>query len=84
MLLLRVSRYADRAKKIKNKPKINENPKDALLREMQEQVRAIAPCNQSPKPPWPRWPMAVTLADGRDARTPECVCAPHVPHVLRA
>jgi len=26
-------RYASRAKKIKNKPKINEDPKDALLRE---------------------------------------------------
>lgn len=26
-------RYADRAKSIKNKPKINEDPKDALLRE---------------------------------------------------
>ena len=26
-------RYADRAKNIKNKPKINQDPKDALLRE---------------------------------------------------
>jgi hypothetical protein len=26
-------RYADRAKQIKNKPRINEDPKDALLRE---------------------------------------------------
>jgi hypothetical protein len=25
-------RYADRAKRIKNKPKINEDPKDTLLR----------------------------------------------------
>jgi len=25
-------RYADRAKSIKNKPKINEDPKDALLK----------------------------------------------------
>eukprot|EP00794_Sanderia_malayensis_P017022 gene17022-18736_t len=31
-------RYADRAKKIKNKPKINEDPKDALLREFQEEI----------------------------------------------
>ena len=28
-------RYANRAKNIKNKPKINEDPKDALLREFQ-------------------------------------------------
>lgn len=27
------SRYANRAKNIKNKPKINEDPKDAMLRE---------------------------------------------------
>ena len=27
-------RYADRAKRIKNAPKINENPKDAMIREM--------------------------------------------------
>ncbi len=25
-------RYADRAKSIKNKPKINEDPKDAMIR----------------------------------------------------
>ena len=31
-------RYANRAKSIKNKPKINENPKDAMLREMQEEI----------------------------------------------
>lgn len=28
-------RYANRAKNIKNKPRINEDPKDALLREFQ-------------------------------------------------
>jgi hypothetical protein len=31
-------RYANRAKSIKNKPKINEDPKDAMLREMQEEL----------------------------------------------
>ena len=30
--------YANRAKDIKNKPKINEDPKDALLREFQEEI----------------------------------------------
>ena len=29
-------RYASQAKKIKNKPKINEDPKDAMIREYQE------------------------------------------------
>ena len=35
------SRYANRAKNIKNKPKINEDPKDALLREYQEEIMRL-------------------------------------------
>lgn len=31
-------RYASRAKSIKNQPKINEDPKDALLREYAEEI----------------------------------------------
>lgn len=34
-------RYANRAKNIKNKPKINEDPKDALLREYQEEIHKL-------------------------------------------
>ena len=34
-------RYANRAKNIKNKPKINEDPKDALLREYQEEITKL-------------------------------------------
>ena len=34
-------RYANRAKNIKNKPKINEDPKDALLREFQEEIQNL-------------------------------------------
>eukprot|EP00730_Choanoeca_flexa_P000968 TRINITY_DN10419_c0_g1_i5.p1 TRINITY_DN10419_c0_g1~~TRINITY_DN10419_c0_g1_i5.p1 ORF type:complete len:680 (+),score=163.12 TRINITY_DN10419_c0_g1_i5:89-2128(+) len=34
-------RYANRAKNIKNKPKINEDPKDAKLREYLEQIEAL-------------------------------------------
>lgn len=37
-VLLYKHRYANRAKNIKNKPKINEDPKDALLREFQEEI----------------------------------------------
>jgi hypothetical protein len=33
--------YANRAKNIKNKPKINEDPKDALLREYQEEIERL-------------------------------------------
>ncbi|XP_066462385.1 kinesin-like protein KIF17 isoform X1 [Eleutherodactylus coqui] len=34
-------RYANRAKNIKNKPRINEDPKDALLREFQEEIKKL-------------------------------------------
>lgn len=34
-------RYANRAKNIKNKPKINEDPKDAMIREFQEEIARL-------------------------------------------
>lgn len=34
-------RYASRAKNIQNKPKINEDPKDALLREYVEEINRL-------------------------------------------
>lgn len=34
-------RYANRAKAIKNKPRINEDPKDAMLREYQEEIARL-------------------------------------------
>lgn len=34
-------RYASRAKSIQNKPKINEDPKDALLREYQDEITKL-------------------------------------------
>lgn len=38
---LNTLRYASNAKQIKNKPKINEDPKDALLREYQEEIMRL-------------------------------------------
>lgn len=38
---LNTLRYASRAKNIKNKPKINEDPKDALLREYQDEITKL-------------------------------------------
>jgi kinesin family protein 3/17 len=32
-------RYASRAKLIKNQPKVNEDPKDAQLKEYQEEIK---------------------------------------------
>merc|ERR1711871_1401366 len=34
-------RYAHRAKSIKNKPKINEDPKDAMIREFEEEIARL-------------------------------------------
>ena len=34
-------RYADRAKQIRNKPKVNEDPKDALLKQFQEEITKL-------------------------------------------
>lgn len=34
-------RYASRAKRIKNKPKVNEDPKDAMLREYQNEIAKL-------------------------------------------
>ena len=34
-------RYANRAKNIKNKPRVNEDPKDALLREFQSEIERL-------------------------------------------
>ena len=34
-------RYASQAKRIKNKPKINEDPKDAMIRQYQEEIERL-------------------------------------------
>ena len=34
-------RYAARAKDIKNKPKINEDPKDALLKQYEDEIKNL-------------------------------------------
>jgi kinesin family member 3A len=34
-------RYANRAKNIKNKPVVNEDPKDAMLRDMQKEMEEL-------------------------------------------
>ncbi len=34
-------RYADRAKRIQNQPKVNEDPKDTLLRKYAEEIKLL-------------------------------------------
>lgn len=71
-------RYANRAKNIKNKPRINEDPKDALLREYREEIdrlkqlllgRGDVPQEPSaPSPPPPQHPTAAQLQALEDDR----------------
>ena len=41
MICVLFLRYANRAKSIKNKPKINEDPKDAMIREYKEEIARL-------------------------------------------
>jgi uncharacterized membrane protein YukC len=41
MIILLIFSYANRAKNIKNQPRINEDPKDALLRKFQEEIARL-------------------------------------------
>ena len=34
-------RYASRAKSIKNKPRVNEDPKDALLKQYEDEIKRL-------------------------------------------
>lgn len=43
-------RYANRAKNIQNKPRINEDPKDAMLREYQKEIERLNQMVQQQKP----------------------------------
>lgn len=41
---LNTLRYASRARNIKNEPRINEDPVDALLRKYQEEIKRLKVC----------------------------------------
>jgi kinesin family protein 3/17 len=41
---LNTLRYASRVKNIKNKPKINENPQDSMIRALQEEINKLKKC----------------------------------------
>uniref|UniRef100_A0AAZ1Y0Y6 Kinesin-like protein n=1 Tax=Oreochromis aureus TaxID=47969 RepID=A0AAZ1Y0Y6_OREAU len=47
-------RYANRAKSIQNRPRINEDPKDALLREYQEEIKKLRALLTGHNPPPPK------------------------------
>ncbi|CAJ1360312.1 unnamed protein product [Effrenium voratum] len=62
-------RYAHRAKSIKNKPRINEDPKDAMIREFQDEITRLKEQLQAragggagvPRPPVPGDPGEVVV-----------------------
>ncbi len=45
-------RYANRAKNIKNKPSVNEDPKDALLRQYKEEIERLQKMLESQVRAW--------------------------------
>ncbi|KAL7552959.1 hypothetical protein ACHAWF_018456 [Thalassiosira exigua] len=63
-------RYANRAKNIKNRPVINEDPKDAMLREYQEEIARLKEC-LSQMPSSSSAAVAVTDTD-RETIVEEC------------
>jgi len=65
-------RYANRAKNIKNKPKINEDPKDAMLRQFQDEINRLKKeleARQQGKGPMPK--MKKEMVDGKEVYVPE-------------
>ncbi|XP_061639589.1 kinesin-like protein KIF17 isoform X8 [Phyllopteryx taeniolatus] len=72
-------RYANRAKSIRNRPRINEDPKDALLREYQEEIKklralvasaAALPCFRGWSRRWSAASGPATKNSGRGGRRP--------------
>jgi kinesin family protein 3/17 len=60
-------RFANRAKNIKNKPRINEDPKDALLREFQQEIaRLKAQINEPSEKKGPRRRKKITKNEPSD------------------
>ncbi|XP_077549714.1 kinesin-like protein 68D isoform X2 [Haemaphysalis longicornis] len=65
-------RYANRAKNIRNRPRVNEDPKDALLREFQQEISrlkaqlAARDTKKKKKRPSSKEAGADELADGED------------------
>jgi Kinesin motor domain len=56
-------RYANRAKSIKNKPRINEDPKDAMLREYQDEITRLKEALQMAADGQAPWPAAPSMGD---------------------
>lgn len=57
-------RYASRAKFIKNKPTINEDPKDALLKEYAEEIKRLKAMLQNGGVPSAGMPPSITSFTG--------------------
>ena len=63
-------RYASRAKNIKNKPRINEDPKDAMLREFQEEIARLKARLAEEEAKAKQTTTAVVTIDGKQVTIP--------------
>lgn len=61
-------RYANRAKNIKNRPQINEDPKDALLREYMEEIKRLKDMLNDLKEGKDIKPPVINLKDSVDSK----------------
>jgi kinesin family protein 3/17 len=64
-------RYANRAKNIKNQPTINEDPKDALLREYMEEIKRLKEMLKNMQEGGDAKPPVLNLKDSVDSRYTE-------------
>ncbi|KDO27973.1 hypothetical protein SPRG_07250 [Saprolegnia parasitica CBS 223.65] len=66
-------RYANRAKNIKNKPKINEDPKDAKIREFQEKIKELREALAAQEKG-----LVTTMVDGKEVKVQATSQAPQI------
>jgi kinesin family member 3B len=69
-------RYADNAKQIKNKPRINEDPKDAMLREFQQEIERLRRMLEEQQHAGSE--ARTMVIDGREVVVPSAAAAPIV------
>jgi Kinesin motor domain len=66
-------RYAARAKQIKNKPKVNEDPKDAMLRQFQEEIERLKARLAEEEARSKNTAMTTVVVDGKEVQIPTAV-----------
>jgi len=75
-------RYADRAKQIKNKPHVNEDPKDTMLREFQEEIERLRARLAEEEARAKASATTTIIVDGREVTIPTSAPGPTVTEVV--